>query len=87
MTYEMIFNISYSLTIILNVDDVTQFSLVDFLQVFDNEPRGDVHGRLLRGQGDAAVIGWNVEPATTPISASLCGHGIGRGRDPQQEYQ
>ena len=79
--------ISCSRTFILDVNDITQFSLVDFLQVFDNEPRSDVHGRLVRGQGDAAIIGWNGEPAAAPIAASLRGHGIGVGRDPQQEDQ
>ena len=70
---------------LLYVNDVTQFGLVHFLQVFDNEPRSYVHG--LRGQGNAAIIMGNVEPAAALIAAGLCGHGTGGCYPKQQEHR
>ena len=80
---------------LLYVNDVTQFGLVHFLQVFDNEPRSYLHRRRFfiailhchRGQGDAAIIRGNVEPAATLIAAGLCGHGTGECDPKQQEHR
>ena len=70
---------------LLYVNNVTQFGLVHFLQVFDHEPRGYVHRRLDCNlwQGDAAIIIRDFEPAATLSAATLCGHGID-GHDPKQ---